>query len=171
MSNRVTSTTLPLALWSSVIGTYAIGTLLNADGARIVTHFFSLHLSLTLDVFWRTNYNRPLKPKYKLYDILDCAGTNILLQHRWNSNMAILCLKVFHYCNHRSSRSYKSAVQSMQILCLLVSSFSKSYLESPSLKVKAVRTRNYLPIAVLSCHPRIKIICFGRNFSQIPTGK
>src|SRR3989442_15934919 len=106
MSNRVTSTTLPLALWSSVIGTYAIGTLLNADGARIVTHFFSLHLSLTLDVFWRTNYNRHLKPKYKVNDILDCVGTNRLIQHLCNSNMAIRSLKILFYGNHRSSLSY-----------------------------------------------------------------
>src|SRR5438445_1201631 len=102
---------MPTALWSSVIGTYAIGTLLKAEGARTVTHFFSLHLSFTLAVFWRANYNRPLKPKYKLYDILDYVSTNVFLQDFWNSNMTILCLKVFHYCNHRSCSSDQGTVQ------------------------------------------------------------
>ena len=51
MSNSVASTTLPTAVLSLVMGTYATGTLLNESGAKTVTHLFSFHLSLIFRVF------------------------------------------------------------------------------------------------------------------------
>ena len=66
ISNNVTSTTLPIAVLSFVIGIYATGILLNESGAETVIHLFSFHLSLIFRVFL-TNYYRPLIPKYKLY--------------------------------------------------------------------------------------------------------
>ena len=52
ISNNVTSTTLPIAVLSFVIGTYATGTLLKESGANTVIHLFSFHLSLIFRVFY-----------------------------------------------------------------------------------------------------------------------
>jgi len=54
ISNNVISITLPDAFSSSVIGTYAIGTLLNESGALTVIQRFSRHLSF-IRPFLRAN--------------------------------------------------------------------------------------------------------------------